>query len=82
MNVESSFKDYCTNMSQLWREDELYGSITPQAKIQAKSIEFHPLLTVDSKYLERIRGEFTVNLSIPGSIEAEDPRNFMELRPV
>lgn len=82
MNVESSFNDYCTNMSQFWREDELYGSITPQAKIQAASIEFHPLLTVDSKYLERIRGEFLVNLSIPGSIEAEDPRNFMELRPV
>jgi hypothetical protein len=32
--------------------------------------------------LEKLRSKFVVNLSVPGSIEAEDPRNFMELRPV
>lgn len=82
ITVESSFQDYCTNMSTFWREDELYGDTSPETKIEPHTIEFLPLLTTDSKYLERIRSEFVVNLSMPGSIEAEDPRNFMELRPV
>jgi hypothetical protein len=69
-------------MSTFWREDELYGDTSPETRIEPHTIEFLPLLTTDSKYLERIRSEFVVNLSMPGSIEAEDPRNFMELRPV
>jgi hypothetical protein len=51
INVESSFRDYCTSMSTFWREDELYGDAAPQNKIVPQSIEFLPILTVDSKYL-------------------------------
>jgi hypothetical protein len=68
ITVESSFNDYCKAMSTFWREDELYGSTSPETKIEPQNIEFLPLLTVESPYLERVRKEFLVNLSIPGSI--------------
>lgn len=38
MTVDSSFKDYCTLMSHFWREDELYGSTTPETKIEPSSL--------------------------------------------
>lgn len=82
MTVDSSYDDYCNAMNVFWKEDELYGSSTLPAKIDPEKLEFKELLTTDSPYLEKLRKKFVVNLSMPGSIEAEDPRNFMELRPV
>lgn len=51
IDVESSFKDYCTGIANFWKEDELYGTTTPETKIEPASIEFLPVLTPNSKYL-------------------------------
>ncbi len=61
---------------------DLYGEEEEKHVIENNSLEFKQLLHPDSEYIERARKYHMVNISIPGTIECEDPRNFMELRPV
>lgn len=61
---------------------DLYGDETPKSVILNDSLEFKEVLVHDSPYLEKARERHLVNISIPGCIECEDPRNFMELRPI
>ena len=68
MNVDNSFDDYCQCMNKFWKEDELYGSTSEKNVIDPEKLEFRELLTHDSKYLEKLRNKFVVNLSMPGSI--------------
>jgi len=77
LTVDSSFQDYCKGIETFWKEDELYGSISPPTQILSQSLEFNYVLTHDSPYLQKLRKNFLVNLSMPGSIEAEDARNFL-----
>ena len=46
----------------------MYGSITEHKEILPENLDFKEVLTHNSKYLDKLRGKFMVNLSIPGSI--------------
>ena len=68
ITADSSFQDYCQSLSKFWKEDELYGSTTESKMILPEHLEFKDLLTTNSPFLEKLRGRFMVNLSMPGSI--------------
>lgn len=55
MNVDNSFQDYCKGLQVFWKEEELYGSISPVTKIVPADLEFNKLLTPESQYLEKLR---------------------------
>jgi len=38
MTVESSYSDYCKSLQTFWKEDELYGSTTPEYKIVSQDL--------------------------------------------
>ncbi len=33
ISVENSYSDYCKSLQTFWKEDELYGSTSPENKI-------------------------------------------------
>jgi len=61
-------------------EVDLYGDeATPPA---ISNLEFAGLLTPNSKYLAELRKRYTLNINLPGSVENENPNNFLQLRPI
>jgi hypothetical protein len=80
--INCSFSDYTSALSKFRTETELYGDVEPKHEIMNEQLEFKKLLCPESAYLKRARYSVLVNTNIPGTIECEDPNNFLELRPI
>lgn len=63
-----SFQDYTSALSKFRTEIDLYGDEEEKSIILNDSLEFKELLCPESKYLERARNRFMVNISMPGTI--------------